>query len=96
MMNEAGRKLFTSEQKQKKTEFSPFKFKTEERKGHKSSYPDDASSDKDGNLAFKARSMPKYKFFEVKHEPHKKTLFKEFQLAVDQRQNSKQRSSSLD
>lgn len=40
--------------------------------------------------------MPKYKFFEVKHEPHKKILFKEFQLSTEKRVENKKRSSSYD
>jgi len=45
---------------------------------------------------FKARKMPKYNFFEVKHDSHKKVLFKEFKLATNERLESKKRSTSQD
>ena len=49
------------------TEFSPFNFKTDERKGLKLNSDFDETS-KHESTNFKARDMPKYKFFEVKHE----------------------------
>jgi hypothetical protein len=53
---------------------------TEERRNHRKSQVE--SDDKDSQDNFKAREMPKYKFFEVKHDSHKKVLFKEFNLAT--------------
>ena len=37
--------------------------------------------------------MPKYNFFEVKHDSHKKVLFHEFNLATNNRSLSRNRRS---
>jgi len=77
-----------TEYKKKRTEFSPFNFKTEERKSNRRSFLGEASAEREDSL-FRAREMPKYKFFEVKLSPHKKILFKEFQLATEKRLQEK-------
>lgn len=77
------RRLFEKEQNTPKTEnkakkiteFSPFNFKTDERKYMKKLSEKDDTSVQESSTTFKAKEMPKYKFFEVKHDVQKKILF---------------------
>lgn len=80
------------------TEHNTFNFKTEERVGRKKHIERVSNSAelKSEHSEFKARAMPKYTFFEVKLEPHKKILFQEFNLCTNKRQSSKKRSNSTD
>ena len=87
------------------TDFSPFTFKTEERLGalkHRrtSDLEEETSLSgrQGGGTHFKAREMPKYKFFEVRHDSHKKILFQEFSLNTEKRlsQTRHKRSNSQD
>lgn len=76
----------------KPIEQSPFKFKLDELNRQRD--PSQASIDRENSIAaFKAREMPKYKFFEVKHDSHKKIEFKEFQFATQKKMET--RSSSI-
>jgi hypothetical protein len=68
--------------KERVTETNPFNFRTDERlKSGKSVEQTSPSAPVQG---FKARPVPKYKFFEVKHKDQStdKLVFKEFNLAT--------------
>ena len=78
------------------TAFSPFKFRTEERLRLKSNEREDSSQYSNSQCYFHAREMPKYNFFELKHEPQRKVLFQEFQLATRNRSRSRVMSQMSD
>ena len=61
--------------KRQLTDFSPFNFKTEERLQMRNSVSNEQESQNQGSNYSRARSMPKYRFFEVKHEIQKKITF---------------------
>jgi hypothetical protein len=60
------------------TEFSPFNFKTDERISLRRLQENEDSQTDNNSTNFKARDMPKYKFFEVKHDIKKQITFQEF------------------
>ena len=66
------------------TEAAPFNFKTDERLKSLKSEGKDDSDNVPAIPVFKARAMPNYKFFEVKHHQpdHEAIVFKEFNLAT--------------
>ena len=85
--------------KQKRiTEQSPFALRTEERRFlRKPSLADETSERQEGST-FKAREMPRYRFFEVKHEAQRQIVFQEFSLATQRRlsESRNRRSNSQD
>lgn len=99
IFEENAAKKFQTETKKKVTLQTQFNFKTEERLTRRKG-PERLSNSADQRGSeqqeFRARAMPKYQFFEVKHEPHKKILFQEFNLCTERRVSAKKRSSSSD
>lgn len=82
MLEEVQFRVQLSDGKKRVTGQSPFKLMTEERlnaKQHQNKMDEEGDSCSGG---FRARKMPEYNFFEVKHEPTKKILFKEFALTT--------------
>lgn len=65
------------------TEPAPFQFMTDERQKLQVK-TEDGENSKPGSVVFKAKAMPKYKFFQVQHskDSAKKLSFKEFNLAT--------------
>ena len=69
---------------------SPFNLKTEERNAIRKRVSQEKNCKSEGKIRseskdeynFRAREMPKYNFFEVRHGDHKKVLFQEFNLST--------------